>query len=261
MMNYIRVFLICVAVGITIFASGCIPSSPQNSDGGAPSDSRVDAGRPPESCPVPPESCPVPSESCPPSMELCAGQCVDLNSTIEHCGACGNACTGGRLCVDGDCQCPQGMTFCNGACVDVLSNSMHCGACGNICATDALCSGGECNPVPAPSRAIIAFYASECPPGWVAADGQNDTPDLRGLFVRGLSEGRELGSFQDDAVGSHQHQYSDWTNHCNSIDDGSDEHPGFCRNTTAFFATRTTSASGGEETRPKNIALLYCMKQ
>lgn len=39
-----------------------------------------------------------------------------------------------------------------------------------------------------PPKAIMPFYAETCPDGWVLADGQNGTPDLRGEFVRGLDK-------------------------------------------------------------------------
>lgn len=57
-----------------------------------------------------------------------------------------------------------------------------------------------------PSKAIMPFYAAECPDGWVRADGQNGTPDLRGEFIRGVDAGRgvdvdrALGSWQGDAI-------------------------------------------------------------
>lgn len=35
-----------------------------------------------------------------------------------------------------------------------------------------------------PSGAIMPFDLDECPSGWKFADGTEDTPDLRGLFIR-----------------------------------------------------------------------------
>ena len=44
-----------------------------------------------------------------------------------------------------------------------------------------------------PSTAIMAFYSKECPTGWLLADGQNKTPDLRGEFIRGWDTGAYQG--------------------------------------------------------------------
>ena len=70
-----------------------------------------------------------------------------------------------------------------------------------------------------PSGAIMAFYRSSCPGGWLAADGGGGRPDLRGMFLRGLnnfgtgtrSDGkqdlagsRSLGSYQQDEMQSHK---------------------------------------------------------
>ena len=40
----------------------------------------------------------------------------------------------------------------------------------------------------APPGAIVPFYLSSCPQGWLPADGTNETPDLRGRFVRGRDD-------------------------------------------------------------------------
>jgi hypothetical protein len=37
-----------------------------------------------------------------------ASACVDLGSDMNNCGACGNACTGGLTCFEGQCDCPSG---------------------------------------------------------------------------------------------------------------------------------------------------------
>jgi len=51
-----------------------------------------------------------------------------------------------------------------------------------------------------PSGLILAWYATggEIPQGWAICDGSNNTPDLRGRFLRGVSDfadvGRQMGS-------------------------------------------------------------------
>ncbi|MFZ1571085.1 MAG: hypothetical protein WAT29_19870 [Thiolinea sp.] len=48
-----------------------------------------------------------------------------------------------------------------------------------------------------PPKAIMAFYTEKCPTGWLPADGQNETPDLRGEFIRGWDRGRGVDQFYE----------------------------------------------------------------
>jgi hypothetical protein len=36
--------------------------------------------------------------------QCCAGTCVDIDTSHDHCGSCGNACAANEICVDGACQ-------------------------------------------------------------------------------------------------------------------------------------------------------------
>ncbi len=138
-----------------------------------------------------------------------------------------------------------------------------------------------------PAGAVQAFAMNSAPAGWLAADGTNVSrstyaalfsaigttygvgdgsttfalPDLRGYFVRGSgtnSDGTAAGTFgakQADDFKSHQH-----TSGYQIITTG-----GYGSNSGGSFATSTgtgtnTNATGGAETRPKNIAMLYCIK-
>ena len=84
-------------------------------------------------------------------------------------------------------------------------------------------------------------------------------PDLRGEFVRGLDNsrgvdsGRTLGSFQDHQIESHTHTGT-------SGDAGSDptKEGGGRRNSDD--GVYTTGATGGSETRPRNVALNFIIK-
>jgi microcystin-dependent protein len=139
-----------------------------------------------------------------------------------------------------------------------------------------------------PAGAIMPFAMNSAPAGWLAADGTAVSrstyaalfsaigttygvgdgsttfalPDLRGYFVRGSgtnSDGTAAGAFgtkQADDLKSHTHSYGDVRNSFTSqfsVVGGSGMDG-------ATDTSRTTGATGGTETRPKNIAMLYCIK-
>jgi hypothetical protein len=99
------------------------------------------ATQPPTQTPAPPTPTP---EVCPPGTTDCGGVCVDPQVDPVNCGACGNACVGGRACVSGQCICVPESIDCGGVCVGVLSDPANCGACGNACALGQICSAGQC---------------------------------------------------------------------------------------------------------------------
>jgi hypothetical protein len=126
--------------------------------------------------------------------------------------------------------------------------------------------------VSTPPGAIMAFYRSTAPTGWLECNGQSaaaypnlvalgitNVPDLRGQFVRGWDNGRGvdparvLGTAQDDAFESHNHGYYA----AQGISSGS--YAAFQGGNFSNSIPLTTSV-GGTETRPKNIALMYCIK-
>jgi hypothetical protein len=81
----------------------------------------------------------------------CGGVCVDLQSDMNNCGACGEICQSGLVpveCRSGVCEranCPVGIEYCGAVdgCRDLTSDPEHCGACDNPCAS-GVCSGGVC---------------------------------------------------------------------------------------------------------------------
>lgn len=94
-----------------------------------------------------------------------------------------------------------------------------------------------------------------------AGDGSTTfaLPDLRGYFPRGWDDGRGIdtgrvfGSNQADEFKSHYH-----TETASSFSGAGSGGPAFSAVNSS--PTVNTSSVGGTETRPKNIALLYCIK-
>ena len=178
----------------------------------------------------------------------------------------------------------------------ITSNEMGVGA----VTTNAISDGSvtlaklNSNVIFVPSGGIMAFAMNGAPTGWLAADGTAvsrstyatlfaaisttygvgdgattfNVPDLRGYFVRGSGtngDGTASGTFgakQADELISHQHSTN--TGH---IDGGSfGTTSGVNKRMAGFGSASSTTAHintnliGGTETRPKNIAMFYCIK-
>ncbi|OWY38049.1 hypothetical protein CEK28_14065 [Xenophilus sp. AP218F] len=96
-----------------------------------------------------------------------------------------------------------------------------------------------------------------------AGDGKTTfgVPDLRGEFVRGWDDsrgidvGRSFGSGQSDEIKSHRHNL--WGDAVMSFS-GSGRLPTVAE--AAFESWVQTEVAGGAETRPRNVALLACIK-
>jgi microcystin-dependent protein len=138
-----------------------------------------------------------------------------------------------------------------------------------------------------PAGAVQAFAMNSAPAGWLAADGSNVNrttyaslfsaisttygagdgsttfalPDLRGYFVRGSGtngDGTAAGTFgvkQADELKSHAHVQR-WSR---GVSPGTGLGVPWSDG-TASSSTLATADAGGTETRPKNIAMLYCIK-
>lgn len=131
----------------------------------------------------------------------------------------------------------------------------------------------------------VAYFAQDIPPfGWLKANGAAvsrtvyanlfaaigerygrgdgrttfNLPDLRGEFIRSWDDGRAidrnraLGSWQADEFRSHSHGIG--VNRMSDTDRGSNP------STVSIDTVGQTDPAGGIETRPRNIALLACIK-
>ncbi|MBK6530129.1 MAG: hypothetical protein IPF99_11140 [Deltaproteobacteria bacterium] len=119
--------------------------------------------------------------TCTGSQMLCGDRCVAVNADNANCGACGNACTGGRQCDNGVCRlsCPTGQVACSAGasdggtvgaeiCVLTATDRDHCGACGRRCGPGEVCSAGSC-------ATNCAQGLSTC----MASDGSRACADLQ----------------------------------------------------------------------------------
>ncbi|MDH1976522.1 phage tail protein [Aliarcobacter butzleri] len=94
-----------------------------------------------------------------------------------------------------------------------------------------------------------------------AGDGSTtfNVPDLRGEFIRGfdagrgVDSGRILGSWQVDELKSHKHSYF-------FGGEGVSSSIGASHTSNIYSSYGNTAATGGIETRPRNIAMNYIIK-
>lgn len=143
---------------------------------------------------------------------------------------------------------------------------------------------GDAGPVGPSVAGMVAFFARNTPPsGWLVCDGAAvsrstyaglfaalgtvfgvgdgvstfNLPDLRGEFIRGwdggrgVDEQRGFGSNQGGEIQSHVHETS-----------GSMSSTKGPNGSVLYYMTAAagaTRATGGSETRPRNIALLACI--
>jgi microcystin-dependent protein len=124
----------------------------------------------------------------------------------------------------------------------------------------------KCNGA-AISRTVYADLFAAMGTAFGSGDGSTTftLPDLRGEFIRGwddgrgVDSGRSFGSAQSHAFQDHTHTHQDHTAGFNYQTHYSGPHGP----SSQYDSTRTTSGASGNvasETRPRNIAMLYCVK-
>ena len=74
----------------------------------------------------------------------CDGGCLDTDIDPDHCGACGNECSGADAC-------------CGGACIDLDTDAQHCGDCERSCAPGEECTAGDCTQLTCTPQAPNQF--------------------------------------------------------------------------------------------------------
>jgi hypothetical protein len=73
----------------------------------------------------------------------CGTDCVNLKTSLLHCGQCNRQLTNGQACVDGNPVClASGLTLCGLQCADLRSDPKHCGACNRPVAQNQRCVEG-----------------------------------------------------------------------------------------------------------------------
>ena len=116
-----------------------------------------------------------------------------------------------------------------------------------------------------PKSVVMPFQLEGCPSGW------SEYKLAYGRFIRGIDKsnkkidpevGRKVGSIQEDLYGKHSHDAS--------MEIGAEPLSGAAQaqeaagahgqHGTYYTASQHIRESGGSETRPKNVALLYCIK-
>lgn len=142
---------------------------------------------------------------------------------------------------------------------------------------------GSVISVSSPAGAVMAFARNTPPVGWLIADGSAvsrviypalfsavgtkfgpgdgvttfNLPDLRGEFIRGWDNGRgidpnrKFGTWQADELRKHSHLLP-----MSPVTTGADNNLSLMRHSGSMNSGET----GGSETRPRNVALLYCIK-
>lgn len=161
------------------------------------------------------------------------------------------------------------------------------GGTGGTTQAGALAALGITSTGSVPTGAVVAFAMNAAPASWLecngaavsrttyaalfaaigttfgAGDGSTtfNLPQMRGEFPRGwdngrgIDTGRAFGSFQAESIGPHNHSLTVAYSAFNTAWSG-----GGADSFGRGPSTLTTANNSGAETRPRNVAFLYCIK-
>jgi len=132
-----------------------------------------------------------------------------------------------------------------------------------------------------PVGTVVPWPAGSVPDGWLECNGQSTSghselaaivggrvPDLRGEFIRGwdhgrgVDSGRSLKSSQGQNLQSHSHSFTLYSMKGGSISAGSyaEINMNWSNGNNQAAYGHSTSTTGGSETRPRNVAMMYIIK-
>lgn len=86
--------------------------------------------------------------ACPSDRFACSGECRNLMTDHDNCGACNVSCNNTQICQEGKCmaRCADSQTSCFDGCHDLRYDPQNCGFCGNACPTGLGCNQSVCSP-------------------------------------------------------------------------------------------------------------------
>jgi microcystin-dependent protein len=176
----------------------------------------------------------------------------------------------------------------------ITSNELASGAVTTNALADGAVTQAKASNMLLPAGAIMAFAMNSAPSGWLAANGESistgganaalfaaigytyggsgssfNLPDLRGYFVRGWGVVGQNGANSDGTVSDAfaAKQADDFKAHTHGFVDGrsytipsTTAGTGRASGSGRVDSTVTFDSGTGIETRPKNIAMLYCIK-
>jgi microcystin-dependent protein len=176
---------------------------------------------------------------------------------------------------------------------DNVTTNINGHAITDIFETDGVTAKNASNGCPA--GAVLSFARNTPPPGWLECNGAEVSrsmyenlflaigitwgagdgsttfklPDLRGEFARGwdhgrgVDSGRVFASSQSELIKNHIHSITTFKNiiltNTMGIQNGSN-FPWMFGGSTDINTTGNPQSEAGVETRPRNVALLFCIK-
>ncbi len=158
-------------------------------------------------------------------------------------------------------------TLANGTTADatqVMANYNRIISDGNTAYTAFVAEIAAIGGVATPSGAVAPFNLSSCPTGWIPSNGSNGTNDLRGYFVAESVGDIAYGTVVQDQIIDHQHELSgNFLIGNGASSNFSNSNPQEYAPNSPYNSVGVNNADSGNygsETRPKNVALLYCQK-